>query len=57
MVKIRGKNVGFRNQLRHQLTRLCVMTEADTLAAQRGIKSPRSCADAGAAIRLGEGVL
>jgi hypothetical protein len=34
--RIREEDVGFRNQLRHQLTRLCVMTEADTLARPEG---------------------
>lgn len=34
--RIREEDVGFRNQLRHQLTRLCVMTEADTLARREG---------------------
>jgi hypothetical protein len=36
---IREESVSLRNQFRHQLTRLCVMTETDTLGRPKGASS------------------
>ena len=51
------ESVSFCNQFRHQLTRLCVMTEGGTLARPKGHQVSSFLRGCRRCDRLGEGVL